>query len=173
MIFSNVDFPEPFAPITPTNCPAGISSVTSSSAASVSTAGGRKSERRRSTSVVCRSCGMRNVFETCRTSMAFILEIFDEANLETPEGERAEERHGAAGRAVRALAVTIDRARVCIIVLKWTRRAPSPVSRASRADLGDFPHRRRRQRLARRLGGGDPRALPRRDGAAAPEETGG
>jgi len=73
---------------------------------------------------------------------------------------------------VRALAVTIDRARVCIIVLKWNPRDPSPVSRASRADLGDFPHRRRRQRLARRLGGGDPRALPRRDGAAAPEEPG-
>src|SRR5262249_18163182 len=93
MTFRSVDFPEPFDPISPTNSPAGTVTVTSSSAFSISTSPYRKSEMRRSASVVCRSCGMRNVFETPRTSRAFIeLEVLDQPNLEPLERRPADEQ---------------------------------------------------------------------------------
>ena len=72
IILSSVDFPEPFAPMIPTKDPAGMTRLTSRTASRTSTGTGRKADSTRSASVVWRSCGMRYVFETPRTSMAFI-----------------------------------------------------------------------------------------------------
>src|SRR5918999_1728953 len=69
MIFSSVLFPEPFAPISPQECPSGTSNATSRSAQK-SSARDRRSRRIRSFRLEGRSWTTRNRFETWSTEMA-------------------------------------------------------------------------------------------------------
>src|SRR5262249_61424259 len=91
-IFSSVDLPEPLEPMMPTKLPDGTLKLTSRSAEKSSYVTGRNRDSSRSAMLVCRSCGMRYVFETCRISMASMLVVLEQPRLHAPEHPPADEQ---------------------------------------------------------------------------------
>src|SRR5215470_4484657 len=91
-ILRSVLLPLPFAPMIPKNSPGATWKVTSSSACCSSYEARRNGCWKYSFSVVRRSCGSWNVFDTCKTSIAASVAPTPSAALSEPGLMSLEER---------------------------------------------------------------------------------